>query len=90
MNEDTPDIEVIAIRTEKCPKGEQNHVVKVKAKSESEYTADDAMYLMDAGQTFFMIPPKGSPAYPVHEATGLPLVLQTKICPDCQERVLFA
>lgn len=91
-NEDNPDIEIVAIRTAKCPKnGDLLHVVKMKAnQGATEYSKEDAIYLMDAGKTLFMIPPKGSPAYPVHEATGLPLIIQTMICPHCKERILFA
>lgn len=56
----------------------------------SEISADDALALIDAGAVLHMIPPPGAPAYAAHAATGLPLLLQTRACPDCGKRVLFA
>lgn len=57
---------------------------------DGEVSSTDAMSLMDAGQKFAMTPPPGAPAYDAHKATGLDLLLQTRVCEVCRCRVLFA
>ncbi len=88
--EDNPPTKVVAIRTRNCPKGEIKHVSILFLDGGGEVGEHDAMFLMDAGRDYFMIPPPGSPAHAAHVKTGLPLLLQTRVCPQCSERVLFA
>lgn len=92
MSEDNPAVKVVAVRLRHCPRGEEvvQHVEMLKLEDGGEIGETDAMYLMDAGRSYYMIPPPGAPAYAAHVATGLPLIIQTRICPDCNERVLFA
>lgn len=82
---------VVGVRTMKClgnPEG--NHVLQVKLENEDVLDFEDIISLMDAGRSYFMIPPEGAPAHIAYSATGLPLIFQIRNCPDCKERVLFA
>lgn len=85
-------VKVVAVRTKVCPEEDcdTKHVVMIKLDNGGEISSSDAMSLMDVGVSYFMIPPPGAPAYEAHKVTGLPLLLQTRVCPDCKERVLFA
>lgn len=94
MSDDTtnPKTRVVAIRVVDCPKDEDTaHVDRIRLENGDELSSEDTIALMDAGRNFFMIPPPGAPAYEAHIASGgLPLIIQTKACEHCQERILFA
>lgn len=88
---DNPDTRVSAVRTASCPGRGEDHVTSVKTADGSDLMAALVMDLMDAGRRFFVsgLPP-GAPAYEVQVITGLPLLIQTRMCPACGERILFA
>ena len=80
---------VVALHQEPC-RVIGTHVQCVRLEDGGEITCEDVMVLMDLGKRFFMIPPPGAPAFAAHQATGLCLLLQTRSCPSCGDRVLFA
>jgi hypothetical protein len=81
--------EVIAIRTDQV--GGHEHVVAVKLADGRMQTAGFVIGMIEQHAAhYFMIPPEGAPARAMHEVTGLPLILQTRPCPDCGEKTLFA
>lgn len=88
MNEPSPETKIVGVRLDK--KENCKHVSHVKLENGHELKADDLMSLMDAGRSYFMIPPPGAPAYEAHKETGYPLILQIIVCKECKERVLFA
>lgn len=87
---DNQAMQIVAVHQEPCPKDGRKHVTHVKLADDSELTSSKVMILMDVGKRFFMIPPPGAPAYEAYRATGLPLLVQTRTCSQCGERVLFA
>lgn len=83
--------EVIKVRKFLCASNnEVRHTIRVRLKDGSDISSEDLMSLMDAGRDYFMIPPEGAPAYEAYKVTGAPLILQTRVCEHCQQRVLFA
>ena len=83
--------QIVAARREPCPgRDGGQHASALQLADGSEIGSDDALALIDVGAVFYMIPPPGASAYDAYKATGLPLLLQTRACPDCGKRVLFA
>lgn len=88
---DNPHTEVVGVRRAVCVGDEsKQHVTAMKTAAGDVVESADAMALMDTGRVYFMKPPPGAPAHAVHVATGLPLLIQTRTCEACGERVLFA
>lgn len=86
---DTSVKHVNAVRWATCISGTGEHPSMLRL-DDGIVSASDAMALIEAGQKFAMTPPPGAPAYDAHKATGLDLLLQTRVCDRCQTRVLFA
>lgn len=87
---DSPDKEIVAVRMIPCTPQNGEHIDRIRLADGGELSNDDAIALMDAGKRFFMIPPPGAPAHEMHVLTGKPLLVQTRPCPSCGKRVLFA
>jgi hypothetical protein len=86
---DAPHLKVVGITgSREC--GNIVHVTGLVLANDSRISDEDAVSMIDAGRVLFMVPPPGTPARPVYEATGLPFILQTMDCPDCRRRVVFA
>lgn len=82
---------IVGVRAEPCSESEEfQHIIRFKLASDDEINAEDLVDLIDAGGEYWMIPSPHAPAYDAHVATGLPLILQTRECPGCGRRVLFA
>lgn len=80
--------EIVAVRAERI--GGHEHNVEVRLADGSERLAEDVIAAIEAGDVYTMRPPEGAPAYAAHQRTGLPLLVQVRQCPDCNEKVLFA
>jgi hypothetical protein len=88
VNEDRPERRVVGVvmdQSETC-----QHAGVLVLDDDTRVNIEDAIALIDAGGVFTMIPPEGAPARPAYEATGLPLLLQTKTCERCDKVVVFA
>lgn len=84
-----PELEVVAVRPIEV--GGHTHIEKVKLANGDVVEAADMIAAIDAHKAHYVMrPPEGAPAYQAHQETGLPLLVQTRDCPDCAERVLFA
>lgn len=85
--------EVVAVQLRPC-RGNREHVsgllVKRPGAGETPVREADAIELIKAGAIFYMVPPPGAPARAAYEATGLPLLVQTRHCELCDAEVLFA
>jgi hypothetical protein len=82
-------VEVVAVRQEEV-RG-HTHITGIKLKDGRQLEASDAIARIKSGESVYtMRPPEGAPAYQAHQETGLPLLVQTRPCPDCGEEVLFA
>lgn len=86
---------VVAARREACSASSSvQHTGRVRLADGAEIAADDLADLIDAGRQYFMEAPKGtllvdSAGEPV-EGPVPPFVLQTRQCPACGRRVVFA
>jgi hypothetical protein len=87
---DTPyAFEVVAVRTEMV--GGHEHVIAVKLADGRMQTKAFVIGMIEQHAAHYtMRPPEGAPAYAAHQETGLPLLLQVRLCPDCGEKTLFA
>lgn len=80
---------VVAVKTREV-RG-HTHVTMVRLDDETLVPAKEVVRHIDTKVYLYsMIPPKGAPAREAYVATGAPLVLQTRTCPDCRERVIWA
>lgn len=91
---DNPEREVVAIRSETCPRNPDiEHTVAVKLRDGTVEAAEQVITAITDSEIhvhYVMRPPEGAPAYRDHQETGLLLEIQVRECRDCAERVLFA
>lgn len=81
---------VVAVRAEQVLGHQHNTMFKLS--DGSVETAEQIVAAINGPEHvhYTMIPPEGAPAYQGHQKTGLPLILQTRPCPDCGQELPFA
>lgn len=84
-----PEFRIVAVRHAEV--GGHTHITDVKlADGSTERATRLIAAINDHEAHYTMIPPEGTPAYQAWQESGLPLLVQTRQCPDCNEEVLFA
>lgn len=81
---------IVAVRAEEMRGHMHNTLFKLA--DGSVETAEQIVAAIEGEEHvhYTMIPPEGAPAYQAHQETGLPLIVQTRPCPDCGEVLPFA
>lgn len=91
-----PDVLIVAVRTvtvntHLLGDSEHKHIAAVQLADDSMVNAADAIRQIQEHEVHYvMIPPPGAPARAAFEETMLPLLVQTRLCPQCGEEVLYA
>lgn len=86
----TPHSENRVVAVRKVEFQGHSHISGVERVDGQQFSAPVVVKDIEDGAIWTMVPPKGAPAYEAYKATGKPLLLQARVCPDCTERVLYA
>src|SRR5262249_54852354 len=80
--------QITGVSREVCTNSRVQHVAKIKLADGSILNKQDVITLMQEGVIFYTIPSPGVPGYQAHLRTGLPVLMQVRTCPRCQQQVL--